>query len=99
RGYLGLSFEGWILDFEGWVLGVKRCCFFWSIQSCFVGGICCHGIICCRINRKVIISVNAIERVASYFNSRLILQIQPKSDLALIVSRDRVKGFKEWLGA
>jgi DNA-binding LytR/AlgR family response regulator len=52
-----------------------------------------------RINRKVIIHVNAIERVAPYFNNRLALQINPKSAIDLIVSRHRVKDFKRWLGA
>ncbi len=52
-----------------------------------------------RINRKVITHVNAIERIAPYFNNRLALQVNPKSDLDLIVSRDRVKDFKHWLGA
>ncbi len=52
-----------------------------------------------RINRKVIVHINAIERVAPYFNNRLALKSNPRSDIDLIVSRDRVKDFKRWLGA
>ncbi|MEL6717095.1 MAG: LytTR family DNA-binding domain-containing protein [Bacteroidota bacterium] len=53
-----------------------------------------------RINRKMIVSVSCIHRVAPYFNSRLVLQVLPKdSDLEFIVSRERSKKFKDWLGA
>ncbi|MEN0049654.1 MAG: LytTR family DNA-binding domain-containing protein [Bacteroidota bacterium] len=53
-----------------------------------------------RINRKMIVAVPAIQRVAPYFNSRLVLQLLPKDkELEFIVSRERVKNFKTWLGA
>jgi len=53
-----------------------------------------------RINRKMIVSVACIHRVAPYFNSRLMLQTLPKDkELEFIVSRERVKNFKAWLGA
>jgi DNA-binding LytR/AlgR family response regulator len=50
-----------------------------------------------RINRKVIININAIQKVTSYSNSRLkVNNVQLKDDSA-IVSRDRVSVFKMWL--
>ncbi|MBK7873160.1 MAG: response regulator transcription factor [Saprospiraceae bacterium] len=50
-----------------------------------------------RINRKVITHINAIQKIAPYFNSRLKLEMNPKADFDLIVSRERVNDFKNWL--
>jgi len=50
-----------------------------------------------RINRKFIIHSNCIDKISSYFNSRLILQIKPKPKEDIIVARDRVNDFKGWL--
>jgi len=50
-----------------------------------------------RLNRKAIVSVEAIRKIAPYFNSRLILELQPPPDFDVIVSRDRVSDFKRWL--
>ena len=51
-----------------------------------------------RINRGQIVHIAAITRINSWFNHRLKLDIHPGNDqLESIVSRDRVKGFKEWL--
>lgn len=50
-----------------------------------------------RINRKVIISLNAVQKVSSYFNSRLKINSTQLEDEACIVSRDRVSDFKKWL--
>ena len=50
-----------------------------------------------RINRKIITRINAINKIHTYFNSRLKLELQPKTELEVIVSRDRVNDFKKWL--
>lgn len=50
-----------------------------------------------RINRKVIIHLNAIHKVGSYFNSRLKISSSVLDDEACVVSRDRVNDFKKWL--
>ncbi len=50
-----------------------------------------------RINRKLIVHVDSITKMSSYFNSRLKLALKPRYDGDAIVSRDRVKGFKVWL--
>ncbi len=50
-----------------------------------------------RINRKIIIHVNSILKIAPYFNSRLKLEIKPKADFEVVVSRERVNDFKKWL--
>ncbi len=50
-----------------------------------------------RINRKVIIHLNSIQKVGSYFNSRLKIHTDKIEEEACIVSRDRVNDFKRWL--
>ena len=50
-----------------------------------------------RINRKAIIHVESIQKINTYFNSRLKLVLSPTPDFDPIVSRDRVNNFKSWL--
>ena len=50
-----------------------------------------------RINRKMMISIDEIHSVEDYFNNRLKIRLQTRSDLDLVVSRNRVKHFKNWL--
>lgn len=50
-----------------------------------------------RINRKLIVKVDSIIKMSSYFNSRLKLTLKPKYHDDAIVSRDRVKDFKAWI--
>ena len=51
-----------------------------------------------RVNRHLIIRSEQITSIDSYFNNRLSLQVSPSFHEAVIVSRDRVKLFKQWLG-
>jgi len=50
-----------------------------------------------RINRKIIVQVDSITRMSTYFNSRLKLALKPRYHEDAIVSRDRVKDFKAWI--
>ena len=50
-----------------------------------------------RINRKVFIGMSAIQKVSSYFNSRLKINSDLLDDDHSIVSRERVNEFKAWL--
>lgn len=50
-----------------------------------------------RINRKVLISINAVQKVSSYFNSRLKINSELLEDESAIISRERVNEFKAWL--
>lgn len=50
-----------------------------------------------RVNRKFIIRLSAIQKIHTWFNSRLKLELKPVSELEIIVSRDRVPEFKSWL--
>ncbi len=51
-----------------------------------------------RINRKFLISAGAIVEMHAYSNSRVKIQLKPTCTGKVIVSRERVGGFKEWLG-
>jgi DNA-binding LytR/AlgR family response regulator len=51
-----------------------------------------------RINRSSIVNIEFIKDVISYSNSRLKVSLQRVNHEELIVARDRVKDFKEWLG-
>lgn len=50
-----------------------------------------------RVNRKLIVSMPAINQINTYFNSRLLLKLAPESKEDVIVSRDRVADFKRWM--
>ena len=50
-----------------------------------------------RINRKIILHIQSIEKVTTYFNSRLSIASKFLDSDSRIVSRDRVNDFKKWL--
>ena len=50
-----------------------------------------------RISRKFYININAVKDIVAYTNSRLKVQLQMFNAQELIVSRERVKAFKNWL--
>jgi DNA-binding LytR/AlgR family response regulator len=50
-----------------------------------------------RINRKYMVSVEAVNEIHSYFNSRLLLKLNPPQEEQVIVSRERTSNFKHWL--
>ncbi len=50
-----------------------------------------------RLNRKIIAPIEAIDSVASYFNGRLIVSVTPDFSEQIVISRERVKPFKNWL--
>ena len=50
-----------------------------------------------RINRQIILHIQSIEKVTTYFNSRLSIATKFLENDARIVSRDRVTYFKKWL--
>ncbi len=50
-----------------------------------------------RINRKIILHIKAIEKINTYFNSRLSITTKLLQGDANLVSRERVNDFKVWL--
>lgn len=51
-----------------------------------------------RINRQLMVNIEAINKVHTWLGGRLKLELQPSTNIDTIVSRERVNGFKEWLG-
>ncbi len=53
--------------------------------------------LCFRISRKYIVSIQACTNILAWTNSRLRLKIDGIADDDIIVARERVQDFKEWL--
>ena len=51
-----------------------------------------------RVSRKYFVNINAIKDIISYSNSRLKIILQSYNESEIIVSRERVKDFKNWIG-
>ncbi|CAL2064608.1 LytTR family DNA-binding domain-containing protein [Tenacibaculum sp. 190524A05c] len=50
-----------------------------------------------RVNRTYIVHINAIKDIVAYSNSRLKLVLHSYDEQEIIVSRERVKDFKNWI--
>ena len=50
-----------------------------------------------KISRKCLASIGSIYTISKYFNSRLKVTLSPKKTEPIIVSRDRVQNFLNWL--
>lgn len=51
-----------------------------------------------RVNRSTIIAFDAIKDMYAYFGGRVKITLQIPLDKEIIVSKDKVSGFKKWLG-
>jgi DNA-binding LytR/AlgR family response regulator len=51
-----------------------------------------------RINRHLLINIEAVKKVHTWLGGRLKVDIAPSTTAETVVSRERVNGFKEWLG-
>ena len=51
-----------------------------------------------RISRKYFINIDSIKDIIAYSNSRLKIKMNTYQENEIIVSRERVKDFKAWLG-
>lgn len=50
-----------------------------------------------RVNRKFVVRLHAIKDIVAYSNSRLKLKLGSYCEDEIIVARERVKDFKEWI--
>lgn len=50
-----------------------------------------------RVSRKFYVNINAIKDIIDYTNSRLQIKLNKFNEQEIIVSRERVKDFKNWL--
>ena len=51
-----------------------------------------------RINRHLLVNIESVKKVHTWLGGRLKLEILPSTTAETVVSRERVNGFKEWLG-
>jgi DNA-binding LytR/AlgR family response regulator len=51
-----------------------------------------------RINRHLLVNIDSISKVHTWLGGRLKLELSPGTTAETVVSRERVNGFKEWLG-
>jgi DNA-binding LytR/AlgR family response regulator len=51
-----------------------------------------------RINRQLMVNIEAVNKVHTWLGGRLKLELQPSTNIDTVVSRERVNGFKDWLG-
>jgi DNA-binding LytR/AlgR family response regulator len=51
-----------------------------------------------RINRSLLVNIDAIKKVHTWLGGRLKLELSLSTTVETVVSRERVNGFKEWLG-
>jgi DNA-binding LytR/AlgR family response regulator len=51
-----------------------------------------------RINRRLLVNIDAIIKVHTWLGGRLKLELTPSTKEDTVVSRERVNGFKDWLG-
>ena len=50
-----------------------------------------------KVNRQIIINIDSIKRVHSYFNGKLKLEIQPSHSADIVIGKDKTAAFKRWL--
>jgi DNA-binding LytR/AlgR family response regulator len=51
-----------------------------------------------RINRNLLVNIEAVKKVHTWLGGRLKIEVCPATTAETIVSRERVNGFKDWLG-
>jgi len=50
-----------------------------------------------RVNRSMIINLESLIEIKPYYNGRLVLSMSSKSEEAIVVARERVNEFKNWI--
>ncbi len=50
-----------------------------------------------RVNRKFFVNIEAIKEMISYTNSRIKIKLESDNEQEIIVARERVKSFRDWL--
>lgn len=50
-----------------------------------------------RINRSYFVNLSSIKKINKYFNSRLLIELEPKTEEQVLISRARVNDFLNWI--
>ncbi|MCX6318510.1 MAG: LytTR family DNA-binding domain-containing protein [Bacteroidetes bacterium] len=51
-----------------------------------------------RINRHLLVNIESVQKVHTWLGGRLKIELMPTTQADTVVSRERVNGFKDWLG-
>ncbi|MVM33853.1 response regulator [Spirosoma sp. HMF4905] len=51
-----------------------------------------------RVGRSFLVSATSVDQIQTYFGNRLALKLKPDSDKDVVVSREKLTSFKEWMG-
>ncbi len=52
-----------------------------------------------RANRQFILSINSIDKILRYGNNQLKIEVMPKSDINITVSKNKAAEFRKWLNS
>jgi len=50
-----------------------------------------------KTNRQFIIAISAIEKITKFENNKLKIQVKPKSEIDIIIGKNKASAFKQWL--
>lgn len=50
-----------------------------------------------RANRQIIVAISAIRKITKYGNSQLKIEVEPESDIPIIIGKNKAAAFKQWL--
>ena len=50
-----------------------------------------------RANRQIIVAISAIETITKFGNSKLKIQVNPTSEIDIIIGKNKAASFKQWL--
>lgn len=50
-----------------------------------------------KVNRQIIVNVEAIQKTHNYFNNKLLVETQPPHKEEIIIGKDKAASFKRWL--
>ncbi|GAB3998546.1 LytTR family DNA-binding domain-containing protein [Spirosoma daeguense] len=51
-----------------------------------------------RISRSFLVSITSVDQIQTYFGNRLAIKLNPNTDKEVVVSREKLTPFKEWMG-
>ncbi|WP_420149424.1 LytR/AlgR family response regulator transcription factor [Spirosoma sp.] len=51
-----------------------------------------------RVSRSFLVSITSVDQVQTYFGNRLAIRLNPNMDKEVVVSREKLTPFKEWMG-
>lgn len=50
-----------------------------------------------RANRQIIVAISAIDKITKFGNSKLKIQVNPPSEIDIVIGKNKASAFKQWL--